>query len=336
MLCQSRIAITCGVAMLLATSGASQESVLKPIGEIFASDASVTGAVQLAGAGMQVMSGSAVGAGQSPALLRLARGGDLRVCPRTSLSISSSHNGRDLMFGMNSGAVEADYSLAASADAIMTPDFRILLAGPGKFHVAIGSDAKGNTCVRPLANNTASVIVSELMGDGTYQVKPDEQVMFEGGKLANVYHVIADCGCPGPLPVHRAAIPVPQAPSIASLRKGPPPPSLSIPLDAPLATALASATTPAPAPAVRTGEVHVEVDAPFVFSAADPEPAPLVQIAQLKFTSAPPFAIVPPPPQPAELRLPPPPVQIVEVPAVPKKKSGFFGKVRSFFASVFR
>jgi hypothetical protein len=329
----SRIAITCALAIVLAISGASQDAAPKPIGEIFASDASVTGAVQLAGAGMQVMSGSAVGAGQAPALLQLSRGGNMRVCPRTSLSISSSHSGRDLMFGMNSGAVEADYSLAASADAILTPDFRILLAGPGRFHVAIGSDAKGNTCVRPLANNTASVIVSELMGDGTYQVKPDEQVMFENGKLTNVYRVIADCGCPGPIPVQRAAVPVPEAPSLASLRKGPPPPSMSIPMDAPLSPAPASTT--APLPASQPGEVHVEVEAPFVFSAAEPEPAPLVRIAQLRFTSAPPFAIVPPPPQPADLRPAPPPSQVVEVSAVPKKKSGFFGKVRSFFASVF-
>jgi hypothetical protein len=329
MLYRHRLAITCAVAISLAGPCASQEAT--PIGEIFASDASVKGAVQLAGAGMQVMSGSSVGAGQAPALLRLTRGGDVRVCPRTSLSISSSHNGRDLMLGMNAGAVEADYSLAASADAILTPDFRILLPGPGKFHVAVGADARGNTCVRPLASNTASVIVSELMGDGTYQVKPDEQIVFRNGKLSDPDHVVGECGCPGPPPVVRAAA-VPEAPGIASLRKPPLPPSLAIPLDAPQPPQPV-AFAPAGAPAPVANDVHVEVDAPFVFSASDPEPVPLAQIVQLRFSSAVPLPINPQPPRPAELQPPPPSPAVVA--EAPSKKKGFFGKVRSFFASVF-
>lgn len=331
MLCRHRLAITCAVAIVFAGRCASQEAA--PIGEIFASDASVTGAVQMAGAGMQVMSGSSVGAGQSPALLRLARGGDVRVCPRTSLSISGSRNG--LMLGMNGGAIETNYTLfSAPADAIFTPDFRIMLAGPGKIHVAVGADARGNTCVRPLANNTATVIVSELMGGGTYQLKPDEQVIFERGKVDNVYHVVGDCGCPVPPPVVRAAA-VAEAPSIVSLRKPPLPPSLAIPLDAtmppqPVTSMLAGAPAPA------ANDVHVEVDAPFVFSASDPEPAQLAQIVQLKFSPVAPLPINPQAPQPAQLQpMSPAPVQVVVVEVTPKKK-GFFGKVRSFFASVFR
>ncbi|MGB9104241.1 MAG: hypothetical protein WCC59_05760 [Terriglobales bacterium] len=331
MLCRHRLAISCAVAISLAGPCASQEAT--PIGEIFASDASVKGAVQLAGAGMQVMSESSVGAGQAPALLRLTRGGEVRVCPRTSLSISGSRNG--LMLGMNSGAIETDYSLfSAPADAIFTPDFRIMLAGPGKIHVAVGADARGNTCIRPLANNTATVIVSELMSGGTYQLKPDEQVIFERGKVADVYHVVGECGCPGPPPVVRAAA-VPQAPSIASLRKPPLPPSLAIPLDAPQPPQPV-ASSPAGAPAPAANDVHVEVDAPFVFSGSDPEPAPMAQIVQLRFSSAAPLTINPQPPRPPEFQpapLSPAPTVVVEV--TPKKKKGFFGKVRSFFASVF-
>ena len=333
MLSRRWFTITCALATAIAIPGASQEATQKPIGEIFASDANVTGAVRLAGAGMQVMSGSSIGAGQAPALLRLTRGGDVRVCSRTSLSISSSHNGRDLMLGINAGAIEADFSLAASADVILTPDFRILLAGPGRFHVAVGADAHGDTCVRPLANNTASVIVSELMGDGTYQVKPDEQVVFRNGKLSDPDHVVGECGCPGPPPVVRAAA-VPEAPSIVSLRKPPLPPSLAIPLDAP-EPPQPVASAPGGAAAPVANDVHVEVDAPFVFSARDPEPAPLAQIVQLRFSSAAPLPINPQPPRPAEMQPTlPSPLPTVFVEVTPKKKS-FFGKVRSFFASVF-
>jgi hypothetical protein len=329
MLSRHRLAITCAVAISLAVPCTSQEA--SPIGEIFASDASVQGAVQLAGAGMRVMSGSSVGAGQAVALLRLTRGGEMRVCPRTSLSISGSQSG--LMLGMNSGAIETDYSLfSAPADAIFTPDFRIMLAGPGKIHVAVGADTHGNTCVRPLANNAATVIVSELMGGGTYQLKPDEQVIFERGKVSNVYHVIGECGCPGPPPVVRAAA-VPETPSIAGLRKPPLPPSLAIPLDSPQPQPVASAPAAAATPAAN--DVHVEVDAPFVFSARDPEPAPLEQIVQLRFSSAVPLPIDPQPPKPAELQPSPPSPSPAEVAQAHPKKKGFFGKVRSFFASVF-
>lgn len=331
MLCRHRLAITCAVAILIAGRCAAQEAA--PIGEIFASDASVTGAVQMAGAGIQVLSGSSVGAGQTPALLRLARGGDVRICPRTSLSISGSRTG--LMLGMNGGAIETNYTLySAPADAIFTPDFRIMLAGPGKIHVAVGADARGNTCVRPLANNAATVIVSELMGGGTYQLKPDEQVIFERGKVDNVFHVVGDCGCPGPPPVMRAAA-APEAPAIVSLRKPPVPPSLAIPLDAPTPSQPATPML-AGAPAPAANDVHVEVDAPFVFSASDPEPAPLAQIVQLRFSPAAPLPIDPQAPQPVQVQpISAPPVQVVVVEVTPKKK-GFFGKVRSFFASVFQ
>jgi hypothetical protein len=332
MLCRHRFAILCAVAIVMAGRCASQAAPQQPIGEIFAADASVTGAVQLAGAGMQVLNGSAVGAGQTPALLRLARGGDVRVCPHTSLSISGSRSG--LMLGMNSGAIETNYTLySAPADAIFTPDFRIMLAGPGKIHVAIGSDSRGNACIRPLADNAATVIVSELMGGGNYQLKPDEQVIFERGSVENVFHVVGECGCPGPPPVMQAA--VPEAPSVVSLRKPPPlPPSLAIPLDA---TQPPQPVNPARAgaPAPEANDVHIEVDAPFVFSANEPEPAPLAQIAELRFSTATPFPINPQAPA-AKLQATPPvsaPTIVVEV--TPKKK-GFFGKVRSFFASVFR
>ena len=336
-----RFALCCALATVIAVPGASQQTAQKAIGEIFASDASVEGAVQLAGAGMQVMSGSSIGAGQAPALLRLSRGGEVRVCPRTSLSISSSHSGRDLILGMNAGAVETDYSLSASADAILTPDFRILLAGPAKFHIAVGADARGNTCVRPLANNTASVIVSELMGDGTYQVKPDEQVVFRNGKLTQPDHVVGECGCPAPAPVMRAAATpeVPPAPAISSAHREPPP-AISIPVDAPAASPAGISSPTEPVPGLTNREVHVEVDAPFYFSAVDTEAAPVTGVAELKFNWSPPLPLSVQPPRQAQLPPAPqppavePPAPVVAAKEAPKNK-GFFGKMRSFFASVF-
>ena len=143
----------------------------KTVGEVFATDATVKGSVLLAGGGTRMMSGSSVTAGNAAAVLKLSRGGEVRVCSRTSISVTSSPSGRDLLLGMGTGDIEAHYRLGSSTDSILTPDFKIQLSGPGDFHVAVGSDPRGNTCVRSLPANTASVIVTELMGDGTYQVK---------------------------------------------------------------------------------------------------------------------------------------------------------------------
>ena len=176
------------------------------IGEMFASDASVRGSVLFASGGTQIQSGSSVTAGDAAAVLKLRRGGEVRVCPRTDVSVASSPNGRDLLWSMNSGSIEAHFTLSASSDTVMTPDFRILLSGPGIFHFAISADARGNTCVRALPQNTASLIVSELNGDGTYQVKPNVQVVFQNGTVANASPLVPpDCGCPAPVaPVLKA------------------------------------------------------------------------------------------------------------------------------------
>ncbi len=282
----------------------------KPVGEVFATDASVQGSVLLTGTGTGVLSGSSVVAGEAVASLRLTRGGEVRICPRTSLSVSTSTNGHDLMLGMNSGAVEAEYALPASADTIVTPDFRVLVSGPGNFHFAIGADARGNTCIRTLAHNTASLIITETMGQGAYQLKPGDEVLFRLGKLADHVRAAGDCGCPAPVaPVLRAATP--------------PPP-------------LRAATAPPPPPLPKAEETHVTMEAPFVYRAGDPVPefevdlAP--QAARLRSERSAivmPVVLPPPPEAPASSTAGPPPKR-------PPPKKGLFRKIGSFFGKIFR
>ncbi len=289
----------------------------KPIGEVYATDATVKGSVELTAGGARLMSGSSVNAGENTAVVKLARGGEVHVCANTKVSVASSPNGRDLLLAMGTGAIETHYAIGSSVDSLLTPDFRIQMPGPGTFHFAFAADARGNTCVHSLASQGASVIVTEVMGDGSYQVKPGERVRFPNGSIAGAVADTGDCGCPTPPPpVIKTEAPAP--PETKTVEK----------------TLVAQATESkmtAPPPPDPSG-VHVTMEAPFIFNASGPPPPripdpPPMQRRELASLPAIPQPQVSPPPPPAP-------------PATAEKKKGdkrgFFGRLRGFFASIFK
>lgn len=284
--------------------------------------------------------GASVKAGSETTVLRLGGGGEVRVCPGTTLSLTPSNSKRDMMFGMGSGAIETHYSLSSSADAVLTPDFRIMFAGPGDFHFAISADSHGNTCVRSLAGNTSSAIVSELMGDRIYQVRPREQVVFRSGQIDKVdTDVPLECGCPPPAqPVMRTAAPAQTVPESqlgnkVTLGAGAPPSSTrSIEENKP-----ASKGTELPAISdAKPVESNAELDAPLVFTGrnrSSAPPAPIEEARDLPLDDS----------LQRQVHLdavvqPPPPV--VDPPREAKRKKGarpgFFGRIGQAFSGLFK
>jgi len=298
--------ILLGAACLATVAGTA--SAQQNVGELFASDASVKGSVVLANSETKVMSGSSIAAGGQTATLKLERGGSLMICPGTSLAVTTSQNGRQLMFSMNAGNLEMDYPIGAAADNLLTPDFRLLLPGPGRLHIAVRVSPKGDTCVQSLPANSSAIVISEGMGEESYQVKPNEAVIFNGGRISGAMPTRESCGCPAPPAAQVAkAVTPPVQPKPAETKPDPPEP-----------------------------QTHMVVDAPFIYRASDPVDL-TENVAHLKLESKPinfDPVVLPPPasakgPKPAKTQ-----VATGSQPPSPEKH-GFFAKLGAFFAAMF-
>jgi hypothetical protein len=311
------------------------------IGDLVSSDASVSGSVVLAAGHTRVMNGTSIGSKNAAASLRLARGGELRICPHTNVSLTAGKSGRDLGIGVGVGAIEIHYVLASSADTVLTPDFRILMPGPGIFHFAIAADVRGNTCVRSLPGNTASLIVTEMLGDGVHQVHSGDQIVFHNGRVSETDPFVPpDCGC-GPLlpPVQRAEVtPVPPPKEVLQPVPAPEPLKSAAVVIPARPVANPETVSPVTKPGPRIGsvpggdELHVQVDAPFVYRAQDASLPPPPMIATVSLSALPDLLI------PIEQPVPPP---------TQSSKSGLdesqetkhrtlIGKLGSFFAGIFK
>jgi AMIN domain len=287
--------------------------------------------------------GPSLTAGSETTVLQLSRGGEVRVCPGTTLSVTPSKSSKDLMLGMSTGALETHYALDASADTVLTPDFRILFAGPGEFHYAISTDSHGNTCVRGLRGNTSSAIVSELIGDRVYQVKPNEQAVFHSGRIDKVdTDVPLECGCPPPVPVMRTdtspaqVIPDSDSPSISLAERSASSPKPEGELgkigrgDKDMRQTLSSGPETQPLPPAQPDEVHVQVDAPLVFHAKKTSAAQAAapdEVAALPVMESSGRVVQ------LEAQVQPPPIGNTE--AKPERH-GLLRRIKGFFAAIFR
>ena len=298
-----------------------------PIGELFASDSNSSSAMQLAGSGMSVYPGSELSAGIAPATLKLARGGEVRICPNSGLNVTAS--GQGLMLATGAGALEVEYELKEqTADVVITPDFNVALVGPGTFHFALGINKKGDTCVKPLPGNASGITFSELLGTGTYKASPNQAMVFRGGKLDGQTALTGECGCPPAAPVMRT-----EARPNAKPPDETPQPAQQV--------AVSTNETTSPLPPDKPGQVHVQVDTPFVFNARPGATRPYA-VAKVQFSSLPNVYFVQERVDPVVLVEKQPevsPKATVETSKPEEKpqkeKKGFMGRVKGFFGSLF-
>ena len=285
-------------ALAIAISAPAQ--VPAAVGELFASESTPNGPLMQAGTGMAVVSGSELAAGRSTATLRLERGGEVKICPYSRLNVTSGSGNAALLFAMNASSAELSYPLNALTDTLITPDFRLTLTGPATYHFAVGVNSHGDTCIRPLRGNSGAITISELIGTGTYSLKPDEAVLLSGGKLSARGPLIAACGCPVVAPVIRA-------------ENRPP------------------ASVPAAAPPGKSPEAaHLSVEAPLVFRGDQPTQQ-AYSIAKVKFSALPDVFLL-------QEKVEPTVINQTDPPKKTKghgERKGFFGAIRGFFASIF-
>lgn len=207
--------------------------------------ATVSGAMQVTQGKAIIATSGSVTSGARTTSVVLPRRGVLRVCASTTVKLASDASvpageTPGLMMAIDHGAIEASLATGRNSDILLTPDFRILIGGPGAADVKVRLGQHGDTCVDNPGANAPYVLVSSVFDGGAYRVQPGQRVMFQHGSLNEVVDQEKEpCGCPpDPNPASNdfplaqsaglATLPKP-APTSSTATAGPPP-NLSEPL----------------------------------------------------------------------------------------------------------
>ncbi len=249
-----------------------------------------------------IATNGSVTSGDKTTEVSLPRRGVLRVCASTTVTLTADTSvpageTPGLMMAMNHGAIEASFATAKNSDILLTPDFRILIGGPGAADVKVRLGQRGDTCVDNPGADAPYVLVTSVFDGGAYRVQPGQRVMFQHGSLQEVVDQEKEsCGCPEAPRPGSNDFPQAQSAGLAPLQP----------------------VVPAPAPQPETKEEPAKQppSEPLVYQAPVAQPSPDV-------ASAPPPAsnVAQPSPVPA--------------PAGKQEKAGFFRRVGRFFRKIF-
>jgi hypothetical protein len=170
-----------------------------------------------------------VTAGASTTDVVLPQRGTLHVCASTTVKLAADSSvpageAPGVMMAMEHGAVEANFATGHNADIVLTPDFRILIGGPGMDNVKVRLGDGGDTCVDNPAGNAPYVLVTSVFDGSVYRVQPGQRVMFQHGNLHEVVDQEKEpCGCPpAPAQVQGNDFPLAQSEGLAPITAGSP------------------------------------------------------------------------------------------------------------------
>ncbi len=193
--------------------------------------ATVTGALEVTGGKAIIAASGSITSGGETTRVLLPHRGELRVCASTTVKLAadSSVPAGDtpgLLMAMDHGAIEASFATGRNSDILLTPDFRILIGGPGAAEVKVRLGQKGDTCVDNAGVNAPYVLVSSVFEGGAYRVQAGQRVMFQHGSLHEVVDQEKEpCGCPPPAPKGNE-FPLAQSEGLAPLAKAAPSPAV--------------------------------------------------------------------------------------------------------------
>ncbi|MGB6193545.1 MAG: hypothetical protein WBF42_13845, partial [Terracidiphilus sp.] len=214
------------------------------------SAASVTGALQVAGGRAMIAANGTVVSGATTTDVALPHRGTLRVCASTAVKLAAdssvpSGDSPGLMMAIDHGAIETDFATGRNADILLTPDFRILIGGPGTTNLKVRLGQDGDTCVDNPGPNAPYVLVTSVFDGSLYRVQSGQRVMFQHGSLREVVDQEQEsCGCP-PAPAEMKGNDFPLAQS-----EGLAPMPAPMPASRPSAAASGSKPVPQTAPLV--------------------------------------------------------------------------------------
>jgi len=206
----------------------------------------VTGALEVTAGKAIIATSGSITSGSRTTDVVLPRRGTLRVCASTTVKLAADTSmdtsvpvggNPGLLLAMDHGAVEMSFADMPdrNADVLMTPDFRILIGGPGASEVKVRLGNEGDTCVDNSGKDAPYVVVTSIFEGGLYRVQPGQRVMFQHGSLREVVDQEKEpCGCPPP-PVKTAGNEFPLAQSEGLAPTPPASPSLNPPNQKPAA-----------------------------------------------------------------------------------------------------
>ena len=163
---------------------------------------SVTGGLQVSAGKAIIAASGTVTSGNQTTDVILPHRGVLRVCASTTVKLAADSSVPDgetpgLMMAFDHGAVEASFATGRNSDILLTPEFRILIGGPGAAEVKVRLGQHGDTCVDNAGVKAPYVLVTSVFEGGDYHVQAGQRVMFQHG---SVHEVVDDekepCGCP--------------------------------------------------------------------------------------------------------------------------------------------